>query len=181
MNGVTHMGHLHTKPGEHDLMASAYIVRLDDGQPKIMVHKHRKLGRYLQFGGHVEQNENPWQAVLRELLEESGYEADQLKLLQPPYDYLSQLNTVNLHPHPICISTYPAAKGHKHTDICFAFVASEPPRNSVADDELTEVKLLTHQAFNALNDEQVFGNVRDVVEYIFTTALPEWKPVPVEK
>lgn len=174
------MGHLHTKPGEHDLMVSAYIIRLYDGRPKLMVHKHRKLGRYLQFGGHVEQHENPWQAVLRETLEESGYEPGQLQLLQPPYNYLGTLSTVQLHPHPVCLLTYPASKGHFHTDICYAFVATEPPRRTVAEDELTEVKLLTHKAFKALDDTAVFGNVRDVANYIFTVALPEWKAVAVE-
>lgn len=68
------MPHIHTEPGQHDLTVSAYIVRMDLPEPAIILHKHRKLNKWLQFGGHVEPHENPWQAVQREIREESGYE-----------------------------------------------------------------------------------------------------------
>jgi len=63
------MAHIHTQPGQHDHTASAYIVRTDFDEPKIMLHLHRKIGKYLQFGGHVELHETPWQAVVHELRE----------------------------------------------------------------------------------------------------------------
>ena len=66
------MAHIHTQPGQHDHTASAYIIRTDLDTPRIMLHLHRKIGKYLQFGGHVELNETPWQAVVHELREESG-------------------------------------------------------------------------------------------------------------
>ena len=65
------MPHIHTKPGQHDHTVSAFIVRLDGKQPRILLHRHKKSGVYMQFGGHIELHENPWQAISHELLEES--------------------------------------------------------------------------------------------------------------
>lgn len=65
------MSHIHPGHGQHDICVSAYIVLLGD-ESKMLLHKHRKLGTLLQFGGHVELDETPWQAVLREIMEESG-------------------------------------------------------------------------------------------------------------
>lgn len=38
----------------------------------ILLVKHRILGKWLQPGGHIEQGENPIQAALREITEETG-------------------------------------------------------------------------------------------------------------
>lgn len=46
------MAHIHTNPGEHDLTASAFIVRDDFAKPRLMLHMHKKLGVLLQPGGH---------------------------------------------------------------------------------------------------------------------------------
>ena len=37
-----------------------------------MLHQHKKLGLWLPCGGHVEPNELPDEAAVREVLEESG-------------------------------------------------------------------------------------------------------------
>lgn len=71
-------------------------MKITEGdEPRIILHKHRKLKMLLQFGGHVELDETPWQAVLREIAEESGYDKNQLKLLQPCYNRLTSLPGVN--------------------------------------------------------------------------------------
>lgn len=77
------MAHIHTNPGEHDLTASAFIVRDDFEEPRLLLHMHKKLHILLQPGGHVELNENPWQAIEHELREETGYTFDELEVLQP--------------------------------------------------------------------------------------------------
>ncbi len=57
----------HFVPGH--FTASCYIVD-DDG--RLLLHHHRRLDRWLQMGGHVERDEAPAAAALREGLEESG-------------------------------------------------------------------------------------------------------------
>ncbi len=53
------MAHIHTQPGQHDHTASAYIFRVDFDEPKLVLHLHRKINKYLQFGGHIELHETP--------------------------------------------------------------------------------------------------------------------------
>src|ERR1041385_3545216 len=55
------------EPGH--VTASCYIV---DPGGRLLLHHHRRLGRWLQMGGHVEANELTADAALREGREESG-------------------------------------------------------------------------------------------------------------
>jgi ADP-ribose pyrophosphatase YjhB (NUDIX family) len=47
---------------------------------RVALHWHRKLGMWLPAGGHVEANEDPVEAVLREVTEEFGVESEVLRL-----------------------------------------------------------------------------------------------------
>ncbi len=59
------MAHLHEKI---DFTASVYVVQ--DG--KVLLHKHKKLGIWLPPGGHIELEDDPNEAAVREVEEESG-------------------------------------------------------------------------------------------------------------
>ena len=50
------------------------IVRDHDG--RVLLHRHKRLGVWLQPGGHLEAGEQPWDAAVRETREETGIEAD---------------------------------------------------------------------------------------------------------
>ena len=50
--------------------ASAYII--DPSTLKILLVKHKKYGRWVQPGGHIEHNEFPEEAAVRETYEETG-------------------------------------------------------------------------------------------------------------
>ena len=45
---------------------------ITDGKGHFLLHKHKKLGIWLPPGGHVDENEEPQDAVLREITEETG-------------------------------------------------------------------------------------------------------------
>ncbi|HUP59776.1 MAG TPA: NUDIX domain-containing protein [Thermoanaerobaculia bacterium] len=66
----------HFAPGH--VTASCFII--DDGG-RLLLHHHRRLDRWLQMGGHVEGDETPDAAALREGAEESGL--TDLELLPP--------------------------------------------------------------------------------------------------
>ena len=55
-----------------DFTVAIFVVQ--DG--KILVIHHRKLDKWLPLGGHVELDEDPEQAALREAREESGFEVE---------------------------------------------------------------------------------------------------------
>lgn len=174
------MAHIHTQPGQHDHTASAYIVRTDFDEPKIMLHLHRKIGKYLQFGGHVELHETPWQAVVHELREESGYDIDQLRILQPPAR-IKNLSDAVIHPHPAAHSTHPFGGGtdHFHTDIGYAVITNQPPRHAPEDGESTTIRLLTRAELAATNDNEVPDNVKQIGLFILDHCLSHWEAIPV--
>jgi 8-oxo-dGTP pyrophosphatase MutT (NUDIX family) len=63
-----------TRLPEH-VTASALVVS-KDGE-RVLLHLHGKVGRWLQFGGHCEQEDRTLVgAAYREVLEESGLDAD---------------------------------------------------------------------------------------------------------
>ena len=51
--------------------ATGYLVH----ENSVFLHWHEKLSMWLPPGGHIEENEDPVQAVLREIFEETGLEA----------------------------------------------------------------------------------------------------------
>lgn len=63
------MPHIHEKI---DFTVALFIVH----QQRVLLVLHRKLGKWLPIGGHVELDEDPEQAALREALEESGFEVE---------------------------------------------------------------------------------------------------------
>lgn len=59
------MAHIHDKI---DFAVSIFVVNAD----KVLFIKHKQLGIWLPVGGHVELDEDPESAALREVKEESG-------------------------------------------------------------------------------------------------------------
>lgn len=112
--------HRDTLPGH--VTASAFVV--DDAVGQLLLHHHRKLDRWLQFGGHDEGARSPARTALRELAEESGLD---------DFDFLPGPAIFDLDVHPI-----PAAGGmpaHDHLDVRFLVRAAPAARLRPAADE----------------------------------------------
>ena len=60
------MAHIHEKI---DFTVAIFIVQ----DAKVLLVHHRKLNKWLPLGGHIELDEDPEQAALREAREESGF------------------------------------------------------------------------------------------------------------
>jgi len=67
--GTFGMPHLHERI---DFTVAIFVVH---GRKVLLVH-HRRLGKWLPLGGHIELDEDPEQAALREAKEESGLEVE---------------------------------------------------------------------------------------------------------
>jgi len=65
------MAHIHEKI---DFTVAIFVVH----DSKILVIHHRNLDKWLPLGGHIELDEDPEQAALREAKEESGLEVELL-------------------------------------------------------------------------------------------------------
>ncbi len=60
-----------TQPGDKHFTVSAYIIS-DEPERRILLVYHRKFGKWMQPGGHIEPQENPVEALIREVQEETG-------------------------------------------------------------------------------------------------------------
>jgi len=106
----------HFAPGH--VTASAFIV--DRAAGRLLLHHHRRLNRWLQMGGHVEEDESTLAAALREGAEESG---------------LRDLALIGDGIFDIDVHAIPAGKGepdHHHFDVRYVFATNEP--SSIARD-----------------------------------------------
>ncbi len=127
----------HFSPGH--LTASCFIV---DPGARVLLHHHRRLGRWLQMGGHIDGGETSSAAALRESLEESG-----LTDLQFVVDGLFDLD----------VHRIPAGKGepeHRHFDLRYLAMTRSPERivtNRAESRELAWFSL--DQAMARMNDE----------------------------
>jgi 8-oxo-dGTP pyrophosphatase MutT (NUDIX family) len=61
--------HIHEKI---DFTVAIFVVH----QNRILLIHHRKLDKWLPLGGHIELDEDPEQAALREAREESGFDVE---------------------------------------------------------------------------------------------------------
>lgn len=57
--------------GEKQFTASVWILSNSNPKKMLLIH-HKKLGKWQQPGGHIEQFENPIDAAVREVKEEAG-------------------------------------------------------------------------------------------------------------
>ena len=170
------MAHIHTQPGQHDHTVTAYIVRTDSTEPKILLHMHKKLGRLLTIGGHIELDETPWQAIAHELQEESGYSLNELLVLQPK-ERLARLSGVVMHPYPVVMNTHNVAPGHDHSDTGYAFVATAKPSGQINKGESTDLRWLTRSELETLDEADLFLNVKEAYLFVLDTCLKNWERV----
>jgi 8-oxo-dGTP pyrophosphatase MutT (NUDIX family) len=92
--------------------ASCFIV--DPPAKRVLLHHHRRLGRWLQMGGHIEAGETARSAALREGAEESG-----LKDLELMTDGVFDID----------VHTIPSANGepdHVHFDVRYVARTMRP-------------------------------------------------------
>lgn len=87
---------------------------------KVLLIHHKKLGRWLQVGGHVELDENTDEALEHEIAEECGLEVELLAGKPGKADENSKLlyrpDFMNMH-------TFPPKKGHYHIDMAYVGIA----------------------------------------------------------
>ncbi|MBL9078627.1 MAG: NUDIX hydrolase [Planctomycetes bacterium] len=125
------------------ITASAWILSPDGGSA-LLTH-HRKLGRWLQLGGHVDGEPEIERAALREAQEESG---------MPQFTFVpwagDRLVPLDLDVHPI------PARGqeprHDHWDVRFLLQAA-PGQPLVVSSESRALRWVPQVELAALTDE----------------------------
>jgi 8-oxo-dGTP pyrophosphatase MutT (NUDIX family) len=103
----------------------------------VLLHYHRKLGRWLPPGGHVEDNELPDEAAIREVFEETGTRAVLVgnRGLRARLEFSTPRQLVM----PAGVQLEDIYPGHQHIDLVyFAVPDPEHPRSAEIDAQLAE-------------------------------------------
>ena len=91
-------------------VTASAIVRSDAG---VLLHRHKRLGLWLQPGGHIDPGETPPQAAVREVAEETGLDA--AHTTDPP--------------RIVHVDVHPGGRGHTHLDVRYLlWTTAVPPR-----------------------------------------------------
>lgn len=126
--------------GPIHVTGSAIVV----GRPGVVLHRHRRLGIWLQPGGHLDPGETPWEAALREAVEETG-----LTLRHP-----------GPGPRLVHVDVHPAAAGHLHLDLRYLLLAGDEAPQP-APGESPEVRWFTWPEAVAAADPGLVGALRE--------------------
>ncbi len=128
---------------------------------------------WLQFGGHIEKSENPWQTLVHEIKEESGYDMAQLKILQPKIR-LHTLSQAALHPQPVADISHEfdgTPELHYHNDRGYAFVTDQQPSEVVAAGESPLLRTMTAAEIRSLGPNEIPSSTREIGLFILETVL----------
>jgi 8-oxo-dGTP pyrophosphatase MutT (NUDIX family) len=120
--------------------ASAIVV----GPRGVVLHKHKRLGLWLQPGGHVDENETPADAAVRESVEETGL----------PVAHAGRASIIHVDVHP-------GPRGHTHFDVRYLLEApdAEP---APAEGESQDVRWFAWDDAIALADHGLAGALRSL-------------------
>ena len=127
--------------------STGFLVR--DG--KVLLVNHRKLRMWLPFGGHIEPNEDPVEALHREAREETGFEIE-IVAERPEIDQRG----VHVLPAPETILLEDIEPGHVHIDLIY-FVRPVGGAQRLASTEHREIRWFDREA---LNDDIITADVR---------------------
>jgi 8-oxo-dGTP pyrophosphatase MutT (NUDIX family) len=149
--------------------ATAFII---DSQQRTLLLWHKRLGRWMPPGGHIDENETPEEAARRECKEETNLDVeiigdtqtdlftgnpDEGHMLKKPFALLLE---------NIPESTERGEPAHEHVD--FLFLARPLDESQVirlAAEESDDIRWFTQSDIEALDVEtKIFANVKTYIQ-----------------
>lgn len=132
--------------------STAYVVARVDGEPKVLLHFHKKLGSWLPPGGHLEENESPEECALREVMEETGLKIG--LLAEKPFKEIEDSHcAVMLQPALTLLEKI----GDDHYHMDFTFFAKAESTELKMSSESHDVRWCNKKELEGLN---AFDNVK---------------------
>lgn len=102
------MAHIHDKI---DFVSTAFIVHRD----KVLLVHHRILKMWLPVGGHIELDEDPIEALYREIKEEAGIDKNDLEIMSNKPEIKGTRHKFLLTPNYLDIHNF--SKTHQHISL----------------------------------------------------------------
>ena len=139
---------------------SVYLV---EGE-RILLVWHEKHGKWLPAGGHCEVGEDPWACALRELMEETGYEAE---ILGDDRVVIDRWNARSVpRPFVILVEKIPAGKdGPAHEHLDFVFFGKPTARHGHGSEKTRWFS--RDEIVSMESDVDIFHDTKLIVDKIF--------------
>ncbi|GBE17127.1 nucleoside triphosphate pyrophosphohydrolase [bacterium BMS3Abin15] len=132
-----------------DLVIAGYIIHQDKA---LLIH-HKKLDSWLPVGGHIDENETPDQALLREIKEEVDIDVEILNKSDIPLGGNTKRNLAT----PFCVNIH-SVGDHDHCCLFYVCKAINPEQLKI-NEELKNFKWFTK---DDLNKNHVPVDVRNI-------------------
>jgi len=152
--------------------ATVYIV--DEEKNRVLLIHHKKLDKWLPPGGHIDPNETPPEAAIREAKEETGLDVE---LIKQENIWLNKPNAQSLVRPYLCLLEEIPAHGdhpaHQHIDQIFLGrpIGGETNHNT---DEVHDMKWFTWDELQALKPEvEIFEETLEAIQ----TILPSYSKI----
>ncbi len=156
------MAHIHEL---YDFTVSFFI--LHPTEKKFCLHFHKKLGFWNQLGGHIELDEEPMEALARELAEEAGLQPGEYEILETAKGPSPRTARVIPSPFSVIIYNY-GDTPHKHIDMPY-IIKSKAEKLQPAKGESAQIGWFTIEEIRKMfADEVLDGSVLDICEWIYT-------------
>ena len=135
------------------ITATVYVIN----QGRVLLHQHKKYKTWFPLGGHIEADEFPHEAAVREVKEESGFDIELIDTEIAPDIELSRVKRI---PTPFCLLHEGIDSSENFFDFIFiAETKEELPHPSKGEskefkwfsyEELVEAEIKTHVKNTAL-------------------------------
>ena len=121
------MAHIHELI---DFVVNIYIVF----ENKVLLIHHKKLDRWLSIGGHIELDEDPEEALFREVKEECGLE---IEVLSEKPSIQSERTKFLLS--PTFLDIHKISETHRHIALCY-FAKAESSKVILNKEEHNDIR-----------------------------------------
>lgn len=135
--------------------ASAFVI--DPQNKKILLVKHHLFDKWVQPGGHIESDETPEDAAIREVYEETGIKISLLGESFPREDDFIR---------PLGIQKNKTLKGNVHIDVIYAGIPNNDKNSLRLSDESTGIGWFSRDELEKI---EVFPDVKITMDYIIRT------------
>ena len=136
--------------------ASVFLINPED--KRILLVKHKKFNKWVQPGGHIEDEETPEEAALRETYEETGIKVKLLGDRFPREDDFIK---------PLGIQKNRNKEGDVHIDIIYAGVPVNDVEGHISDESI-DLHWFTRKELDYID---LFPDIKITYDYIINEII----------